>query len=52
MHKAGIVRCKRHGRESVWQLDQRRIEEARRHLETISQQWDAALERLRAFVES
>jgi DNA-binding transcriptional ArsR family regulator len=52
MHKAGIVRCKRQGRETVWQLDQRRIEEARRHLDVISRQWDAALERLRTVVET
>ena len=52
MEKAGLVRCKRHGRESVWQLDQRRLEEARHYLDQISKQWDGALGRLREFVES
>ena len=52
MEKAGIVRCSRRGRESLWQLDPRRIEEARRYLDGISGQWDSALDRLRAFVES
>jgi DNA-binding transcriptional ArsR family regulator len=51
MEKAGLLRSRRRGRESVWQLDQRRLEEARQHLERISRQWDAALGRLRALVE-
>ena len=51
MQKAGLVRSARHGRESVWQLDQRRLEDARRYLDQISKQWDDALGRLRKFVE-
>ena len=51
MEKSGLVRCTRRGRESVWQLDQRRLKEARRYLEMISKQWDDALFRLRHFVE-
>ncbi len=51
MERSGLVRSQRHGRESLWELDQTRLEEARRHLETISRQWDEALLRLRAFVE-
>ncbi len=51
MKQAGLVRSKRHGRESVWQLDQRRLEDARHYLDLISKQWDAALGRLREFVE-
>lgn len=51
MERAGLVRCTRHGRESVWQLEQRRLEHARRHLNLISKQWDDALARLREFVE-
>jgi DNA-binding transcriptional ArsR family regulator len=51
LEDAGVVRSKRCGRESVWQLEQRRLEEARRYLDTISRQWDSALERLRQFVE-
>ena len=30
----------------------RRPEDARRHLEVISAKWDAALDRLKSFVES
>jgi hypothetical protein len=51
MDKAGLVRCSRHGRESIWQLDANRLEEARRYLDLISKQWDNALGRLRDFVE-
>ena len=51
MQHAHLVRGSRHGRESIWELDQRRLEEARRYLAIISKQWDAALARLRAFVE-
>jgi len=51
MERAGLVRSTRRGRESVFQLDRRRLEEARHHLERISKQWDEALGRLRALVE-
>jgi DNA-binding transcriptional ArsR family regulator len=49
---AGLVHSRRRGRESVWQLEQRRLREARRYFDLISQQWDAALGRLRDFVET
>ena len=51
MEEAGLARSRRHGRESVWQLDQQRLEDARRYLDLISMQWDDALGRLREFVE-
>lgn len=51
MEEAGLVHGTRHGRESLWRLDQRRLEEARRYLDLISRQWDGALGRLREFVE-
>ena len=49
--RAGIVRGSRRGRERVWQLEPARLDEAQQWLAAISGQWDAALERLRAFVE-
>jgi hypothetical protein len=51
MEHAGLVRSSRRGRERVWQLEQLRLEEARRYLKQISAAWDEALERLRALVE-
>jgi DNA-binding transcriptional ArsR family regulator len=52
MEDAGLVRSSTRGRERVWQLDERRLERARRHLETISREWDARLARLERFVTS
>lgn len=49
---AGLVRSRWRGRERLWELEQRRFDDARRYLDIISRQWDAALERLRAFVET
>lgn len=51
MEHAGLVQSSRRGRERVWQLEQRKLEEARRYLSQISTQWDEALERLRVLVE-
>jgi hypothetical protein len=51
MEEAGLLRNERNGRESVWQLDRQRLDEARWFLKLISQQWDNALDRLRQFVE-
>lgn len=51
LQTAGLVHSARHGRESVWQLEQKRLQEARRYLDQIGQQWDDALARLRSFVE-
>jgi DNA-binding transcriptional ArsR family regulator len=51
LEKAGIVQSTRRGRERLWQLERRRVEEARQYLALISKQWDEALERLKAAVE-
>jgi DNA-binding transcriptional ArsR family regulator len=49
---AGLVRSTREGRERIWEIQPRRLEDAKRYLDLISTQWDAAIERLRAFVET
>ena len=51
MQRSGLVRCGRRGRESVWQLERKRLAEAREYLDAISRQWDSALDRLRDLVE-
>src|SRR5262245_40155864 len=51
LEDAGLVRASRAGRESSWQLLPDRLDEARASLDLISGQWDAALERLKTFVE-
>ncbi len=50
---AGLVRSTRRGRgrQRIWELKPRQFQEAGRYLDRISNQWDGALERLRAFVE-
>ena len=48
---AGLVRDTRNGRERIFELEPRRLERARRCLDEIADQWDAALLRLKAFVE-
>jgi DNA-binding transcriptional ArsR family regulator len=49
---AGVVRDVKLGRERLWQLDPAQIEEAKRTLEIIGQQWEVALGKLKTFVES
>ena len=49
--EAGLVVDFRRGRERVWELRKRRLEEAGRVLDLISSRWDDALERLRKMVE-
>jgi DNA-binding transcriptional ArsR family regulator len=51
LHEAGLVRRARCGREQIWRLEPKRLDEVRRYLAQISQQWDDALERLKATVE-
>ena len=50
--EAGVLRSRRDGRESVWELQPQRLEQAQRYLDQISRQWDDSLIRLRALVES
>jgi DNA-binding transcriptional ArsR family regulator len=52
MDQAGLVDSARRGRERVWQLNHRRLDDARRCLDLISRQWDEALHRLRQLVEN
>jgi DNA-binding transcriptional ArsR family regulator len=49
--EAGLVRSRRSGRERIWELQPKRLADAREYLDRISLQWDDALRRLTAFVE-
>ncbi|HEY8245883.1 MAG TPA: metalloregulator ArsR/SmtB family transcription factor [Hyphomicrobium sp.] len=51
LESAGVVRSSRAGREALFELQPRPIEDARAYLDRIAQQWDDALARLKAFVE-
>jgi DNA-binding transcriptional ArsR family regulator len=48
---AGLVKDVRRGREHIWEFEAERLEEARICLDDISRRWDAALGRLKKFVE-
>src|SRR3981081_726641 len=46
-----IVRSARLGRQSVFEFAPEPIDELRKYLDLVSQQWDQALSRLKSFVE-
>jgi DNA-binding transcriptional ArsR family regulator len=46
-----VVRSERAGRENLYVLDPRPIENLRSYIELVSRQWDTALSRLKSFVE-
>jgi DNA-binding transcriptional ArsR family regulator len=48
---AGLVRDVKVGRERLWEFEPTQLDEARRSLETIAQQWDHALAKLKLAVE-
>lgn len=50
--RSGLVHDRRKGREHVYALDLKRLEVARRYLDDVAAQWDAAATRLKAFVEN
>ena len=52
LESAGIVRSDRVGRESRFRFEPGRVRQAQSYLESVSRQWDDALSRLQAFVES
>lgn len=51
LEQAGLVRSRRIGRESRFGFRPEPLAEARAYLDRVSEQWDDALARLRAFVE-
>jgi DNA-binding transcriptional ArsR family regulator len=51
LERARIVHGVRAGRESLFELDPKAIDELKEYLSLVSAQWDQALGRLRSFVE-
>lgn len=49
---SGLARASCVGRERRWELETRRLVEARRYLDQVARKWDESLERLRRFVET
>jgi DNA-binding transcriptional ArsR family regulator len=52
LERAGIVHGTHSGRQSLFQLATRPIEQMQDYLSEISRQWGEALERLKSFVET
>ena len=52
LEQAGLVHSHRQGRERLWQVEPASIDDAQRYLERISARWDAAIDRLRRYVET
>jgi DNA-binding transcriptional ArsR family regulator len=50
--EAGLVKDLKIGRERLWQFDPAQLEAARRSLEIIGRQWEQALGKLKAAVET
>lgn len=51
LERAGVVRSVRVGRENLFEFRPAPLSEARAYLARVSEQWDDALSRLKAFVE-
>jgi hypothetical protein len=51
LESVGIVRSVHKGRENLFAFDPKPIEETRKYLDFISEQWDQALSRLKSLVE-
>jgi DNA-binding transcriptional ArsR family regulator len=49
--RAGLVRCRRQGREQRFELELQELEQARRTLDLIARDWGAALGRLKRMLE-
>ncbi len=51
LENAGLVSSSRRGRERVWTVRTKPLAEASDYLTQLSRRWDAAVDRLRAYVE-
>jgi len=51
LEAVGLVSSERHGRERIWRMQPKPLAEASGYLTALSQRWDRAIDRLRAYVE-
>ena len=51
LESAGLVTSSRHGRERIWTVQTEPLARASDYLAQLSRRWDAAIDRLRTFVE-
>jgi DNA-binding transcriptional ArsR family regulator len=52
LERAHLIRSTHSGRERLYELDPLPVQSLKNYLDALSGQWDAALDRLRSFVES
>jgi len=51
LEHAGVVHSVRSGRENLFAFDPEPIQEIKKYLDAVSEQWDQALSRLKSLVE-
>jgi len=51
LERARIVHCVRAGRESLFEFNPQPMQDIKKYLDLVSEQWDQALARLKSFVE-
>lgn len=51
LENAGLITSSRRGRERIWTVQTEPLARASDYLAQLSRRWDAAIERLQAFVE-
>lgn len=51
MEAVGLVSSERKGRERIWRVQPKPLSEASDYLTALSNRWDRAIDRLRAYVE-
>jgi DNA-binding transcriptional ArsR family regulator len=51
LEAVGLVSSQRQGRERIWRVQPEPLTDASEYLTTLSQRWDRAIDRLRAYVE-
>ena len=51
LEAVGLVSSERKGRERIWRVQPKPLSDASDYLTALSQRWDRAIDRLRAYVE-
>jgi DNA-binding transcriptional ArsR family regulator len=51
LEAVGLVSSQRQGRERIWRVQPEPLTDASEYLTALSQRWDRAIDRLRAYVE-
>jgi DNA-binding transcriptional ArsR family regulator len=52
LQDVGLVRSRHRGRENLFEFEAKPLDDIRSYLDSVSQQWDETLARLKAFVEA